>query len=146
MAYPHGKVEYMLLGTGAGRPMELLVTATTAEARWGAGYMPFLIRAVSIQNTVTTAASGCVVSFRHTDTYGAAQVTGNEFTTITIACGDAPAILYYRDDFTPREIVQGAKVTAVASAVAAGESYVCRVYGEWNWESPANSTGQMVTG
>ena len=145
MAYPHGKTEHILLGTGT-TARNLTAAANSEEVQWAPGYMPFLVRAVSIQSIATSALGAAgVVSFRDDSPFGSSTSTGNEFAAVTASTG-ATNLVYFRDDFTPRTISVGDRITAIITTGVTGESLICRVYGEWTWEHPLNATGAMVTG
>ena len=145
MAYPHGKHEYILFATAA-VPVHLSSSQVTNIARWAPGYVPFIVRAVSVQQTATTAAEAAAVfSFRDDPLYGSSTATANQFTTITTTTG-ASNLVYYRDDFTPREISVGDKVTCIPTTGSTGDSWIVRIYGDHRWETPANATGSMATG
>ena len=145
MAYTHGKHEYLIGTTGAGLAKFRLNINTTNSGEWMCGYMPFLVRAVSVQKTISTAVSGAVISFRDVPDYATAQATGHQFTSVTLPCGSS-ARVFYRDDFTPRLISPGAAVRVVPTNAATGASVICRIYGEWQWETPVNATGRLATG
>ena len=138
MAYTHGKEEFILFTTNA-VPAHLSTNATALVARWAPGYMPFIVRAVSVQLTTTGAPAAGVISFRDTPNYGASTTTGQQFASITLSTG-ANNKVRLKDEFSPQEISPGDKVTAVVTTGATGKLVICRIYGEYRWESPANST------
>ena len=145
MAYTHGKHEYIIGTTGAGLAKFRLNVNTTNSGEWMPGYMPFLVRAVSAQRT-TTSGTECVISFRDVPGYSTAQATGHQFTNVTLASGLATNLVYYRDDFTPRVISPGHAVRVRPTTASTGDSVICRIYGEYTWETPVNATGRLVTG
>jgi len=145
MAYTHGKAEHLIGTTGAGFAKFRLNVNATNSGEWMNGYMPFMVKAVSVQRTTSSGAT-CTISFRDVPNYITAQATGHVFTSVTLDAGLAGSLVYYRDDFTPRVISPGAAVRVVPTTGATGDSVICRIYGEWQWETPANATGLLATG
>ena len=145
MAYTHGKHEYIIGTTGAGLAKFRLNMNATNSGEWMPGYMPFLVRAVSVQRT-TTSGTAAVISFRDVPNYQTLQATGHQFTNVSLPSGLGSSLVYYRDDFTPRVISPGAAVRVVPTTGSTGDSAICRIYGEWQWDTPVNATGALATG
>ena len=150
MAYTHVQYEVIFTSTGAVatglvRSDNLLVNAVDAAAQWSCGYMPHLVKAVWVQQTATSAMEAAAqISFRD-EGLGATTATGNQFTIITMTTA-ASNLVYYRDDFAPREIAVGNRITAIVTTASTGDTVKVGAWLEPRWESPANSTGVMVTG
>lgn len=150
MAYNHSKYEAQITSSG-GNTWIGLTTAAAEVGRWSPGFMPHIVRAVSITILGATGLTATpVISIRKTTSAGAADATGEEFAQITLATAALATTslrgnVYYAGGLDT-EIQPGQElVLANTVAVTGAGDISANVYVEPRWETPANLSQMTVT-
>lgn len=137
MAYTHSKTEVLMTATAVS------ATATGDVAKWSPGYMPHIIRAVSVMPTVNdTTLSGMVFNFNHLD-----LASGSTASAIGVLNGTATVIPgrgMYKDGLNV-EVLPGEEVVLNVGTAKTNVNVKAVIYVEPRWETPANQTNLVVT-
>ena len=141
MAYPHTHYEVDVLASGG----EKLLTVSGLERRWAPGYVPHVLRAVSLMLTTgSTATNAPRISIRR-GIFGAATASGDEQTAITLTSGMSAGAVKYVDNLNVT-IIPGQELTVIPSLGATTVlTAACKAYVEPKWETPANNTSMSET-
>lgn len=133
MAYTHSKYE-VLMATDA----DLSSQADVAD--WAPGYVPHIIRAVSLVIT-NDIGSSAVVKFDKRPTSGSDSSRGDgDVATVNLDTSDDQGNAVFVDGLDV-EIKPGEEVVAeVTSAASASDTAHIVLYVEPRWEQPANNT------
>ena len=150
MAYDHGKYEVTLMGTGTvGDKISGAVAGI--YGRWDVGFMPHIVRAISVRLMATGAmTTGAVFSIRNVSgvTISGAQAigaTGDQFASLTMLTGDTNGKVRYVQNLST-EIPVGSSLIASVGTISAAKHFHISALVEPTWETPANVASVMVTG
>jgi len=139
MAYTHGQGQILMLTTG-GLPA-IQSHATTAAARFRHVFAnDVVVRAVAII-PLTTKAGAPAFSFRTTATHGAASVSGNEFSRVTVTTA-ATRRAYIRKGLNVT-VSAGSECVAQVKTAATGVRVSAILYVEhkpYNWVNQTQVT------
>ncbi len=119
-------------------------TSTGVKAVYGAGYQPFVVRAVAVQKVGTAATTtATVVSFRK-GTTGSAVGTSGLITTVTVATAAVQGKVYYKDGLRS-EVIPGQEVQANVTTASAGGKLRAYLFIEPRWEVPGNNSNMVAS-
>lgn len=143
MAYPHSKQTIMMTSTAGSH--KFTATAAAELSTWGPGYVPYIIRAVSIEPTTSGDNWGSAVwRFNHRD-----LSSGSTATTIATIIGvatDKVGHVIYKSGLEV-EVKPGEEVvldvTTAATSTSAGFRAI--LYVEPRWEEPGNNAEMRAT-
>lgn len=136
MAYTQSRVEH------SDGKSDVAITSTGEIASFAPGYVPHILRAVSLVVTTALATTTAGIVTIRTNVAGT-TTTGTVIDTITIPGGTAAGKAYYLDGLNT-EIGPGTELQLVVTTAATSTGKVTpALYVEPRWETPANNSSMV---
>lgn len=138
MAYTHSKYEVLMTATAVS------ATATGDKATWEPGFMPHIVRAVSVIPTVSgNPLTGCVFDFNHLD-----LASGSTASTLAVINGASTHVVgtaAYKIVTGEVVVKPGQRVVFNVDTAASGVNCKAVLYVEPKWDDPSNSTDLIAS-
>lgn len=138
MSYTHSKYEVLMTATAVS------ATATGDKAKWSPGFMPHIVRAVSVIPTVSgTTLSGMVFNFNHLD-----LTSGSTASALAVINGTAtvtPGRAMYKTVSGEVAISPGEEVIFNVGTALTAVNVKGVIYVEPKWDSPGNQSNLVAS-